>query len=212
MISVLTNSARFLSSCGISTVQVDGFYLLETLTSAIERCSLAESYLDAQFAASLHNFPAGTLTSMSLSPSALLNNLKSHPTYKQVVRNSAIFADARKHVFNNAHNALLSHSIGNLPDWGPVQSTKINGTYSAAARVISGGPIRIASFDDPETDVQLVQQLIGCTAKGKTVALRPSGIGRATDPYVGFGDNVLLKIGNTHSKYLTALLLNTKDE
>ncbi|KAH6653197.1 raffinose synthase or seed imbibition protein Sip1-domain-containing protein [Truncatella angustata] len=190
---------KFLLSCGVSAVQTEGIYMLETLNSAVERCALSESYLDAQSAASLEYFPGGTLASMSLSPSALFNSLKSTQAGQQVVRNSAIFPDHRKHVFNNAVNALLSRAIGNIPDWGPVQSTKDNGAFHLAARVISGGPIQIKSFDGSSAaDLDVVRRVSGRTANGKIVVLRPTGIGRTVNPYVGFEDCVLLKIGNTH--------------
>ena len=176
--------------------------MLETLKSAVMRCSLAEKYLDAQAAASLKNFQGGTLKGMSLSPSALLNSLKPCPNRRQVVRNTGVFPDHREHVFANASNALLSNSVGNIPDWGPIQSTRVNGSFHVAARSISGGPIQISSFDGSDaTDFELVQRISGRTGKGKTVVLRPHDIGRATNAYVAFEDNVLLRIGNTHSKY-----------
>ncbi|KAH8196756.1 hypothetical protein TruAng_009075 [Truncatella angustata] len=90
-------------------------------------------------------------------------------------------------------------AIGNIPDWGPVQSTKDNGAFHLAARVISGGPIQIKSFDGSSAaDLDVVRRVSGRTANGKIVVLRPTGIGRTVNPYVGFEDCVLLKIGNTH--------------
>lgn len=176
--------------------------MLETLTSTIDRCSLAEKYLDAQSAASLENFPEGTMTSMSLSPSALLNCLKSPHIGRQIVRNVGAIPEPGRYVFNNASNALLSSNIGNIPDWGSVQSTKDNGAFHLAARTISGGPIQIASFDNSEiVDLELIQQISGSTATGKTVVLRPTGIGRTINPYVSFEDNILLQVANTHSTY-----------
>lgn len=183
-----SNRARFLSSCGVDAVQADGLYMIESLTSATMRCSLAQPYLDAQSAASL---PSEVLLGMSLSPNALFNSLKLPPA-RQVVRNSAIFPEHRKHVFVNASNALLSCSMGNIPDWGPVQSAQ-GGAFQLAARCISGGPIHISSLDlHPE----LMQRTCGKTARGKNVVFRPTGVGRAMNPYVAFEEDVLLKIGN----------------
>ncbi|KAI0149272.1 raffinose synthase or seed imbibition protein Sip1-domain-containing protein [Pestalotiopsis sp. NC0098] len=189
---------EFLTSSDISAVRVDGVYMLETLASAKDRCSLAEVYLDAQSSAASTAFPGGTMSTMSLSPSSLLNNLKA--SHRPIVKNIGIFPDHRKYVFNNAHNAWLSNGIGNLPDWGAIGSTKDHGAFHAAARAISGGPIQISSFDGTDDgDLEIFQQITAITARGKTVALRPSGIGRATNPYISFGDNALLKISNTHN-------------
>lgn len=212
-ITGLTRSTRFLSSCDISAVQNDGVYMLETLTSAAERCSLTGSYLDAQSRASMEYFPHGTLTSTSLSPSALFSSLKLSRGHAEVVRNIGVFPDHGKYVFNNASNALLSGSIGNIPDWGPVQSTRDHGDFHAAARSISGGPIQIASFDNSvSADIDLVNQVTGQTAQGKTIVLRPTGIGRVTDPYIGFGDMVLLKIANRHGTYPVCLFSIDRNE
>lgn len=174
--------------------------MLETLASAKDRCSLAEVYLDAQSSAASTVFPGGTMSTMSLSPSALLNNLKT--SHRSIVKNIGIFPDQIKYVFNNAHNALLSNGIGNLPDWGSIESTKDHGAFHAAARAISGGPIQISSFDGTDDgDLEIFRQITAITARARTVALRPNGIGRATNPYIGFGDNALLKASNTHSKF-----------
>lgn len=162
--------------------------MIESLTSAAMRCSLAEPYLDAQAAASL---AAGALISMSLSPNALFNSLKL-PRARQVVRNSAIFTEHKKHVFVNASNALLSSSFGNIPDWGPVHDAQAD-AFQLAARCISGGPVQIASLG---LNPDLVRQTYGETARGKNVVLRPTGIGRTMSPYVAFEDHVLLKIAN----------------
>lgn len=197
------NVCSFLSSCNITSVQADAVYLLETLSSASSRCSLADRYLDAQHAAAQVNFNEHSLASMSLAPCALFHALKvSETDRKQVVRNSAAFPNHKEHIFVNAHNAILSAAVGNIPDWGPIESTSELGAFHIAARNISGGPLQISSFDgSDEDDMRLVQQVSGSTGLNKTVVLRPTGLGRAINPYIAREDNALLKIGNTHGSY-----------
>lgn len=164
------------------------------------RAAMAERYLDAQASAATCHFRHNCLTSRSLSPSALLNNLK-YPGSGATVRNIGDFPDHRKHVFVNSCNALLSGCLGNIPDWAPVQSTKKYGAFHLAARAISGGPIQISSFDNGYADKDLIQRICGRTALNRLIALRPSSIAATTMPYVAFEDPTLLKIGNIHCKF-----------
>lgn len=45
--------------------------------------------------------------------------------------------------------------------------------------------------------------MTGTTTRGKTVAFRPSVVGRAIDPYAGYEDHALLKIGAYHGRAAT---------
>lgn len=202
-IGLITNN-RFLSSCGVSAVQADGFYMLESLSSAAVRRSVSEPYLHAQSTAAINNFVCGSMTSSSLSPAALLSNLRLIQSgHQQVVRNSAVFEDHRRHIFVNASNAHLSKCIGNIPDWGSVNSTRENAALELAARCISGGPIEVSSFDGAGADDRdVVKRITTQTLKGKTVTIRPTGVGTAIDPYVAFEDETLLAIANTHGKFM----------
>ncbi|KAK8068723.1 hypothetical protein PG994_005339 [Apiospora phragmitis] len=193
----------FLAACDVDAILVDGISMLESLASAAVRCSLFEVYLDAQSTAMQTYFPRGNLSSMSLLPCALFHNLRSTGSRQPAtVRNSRAFSDHRRHVFVNAINTVISGGVGNIPDWGPVERTAAaaHGAFHVAARCLSGGPIRISAFDGSgRDDLGLVRQISGLTALGKTVVFRPSGIGKATNPYSHFDDEHLLKIGNTHS-------------
>ncbi|KAJ6780953.1 hypothetical protein PWT90_05380 [Aphanocladium album] len=182
---------RFLRSSGVDAVQVDNIQVLETLSSAAMRACFTESYLDAQHTASMVHFAEGYMTSRALSPNPLFRNSK-WPLALSVVQNSGWFPDYRKLVFVNSCNALLSRAIGNIPYWDTVL---INSTFDLAARVISGGPIKVGSEDEGNC----LKRVCGLTARGKTVVLRPSGIGGATDPYASFEDPVLVRMGNTHA-------------
>ncbi|KAK8010158.1 raffinose synthase Sip1 [Apiospora arundinis] len=193
----------FLAACDVDAILVDGISMLESLASASVRCSLSEAYLEAQSTAMQTYFPRGNLSSMSLSPCALFHDLRSTGSRQPpTVRNSRAFSDHRRHVFVNAINAVVSGGIGNIPDWGPVERTAAaaHGAFHVAARCLSGGPIRISTFDGSgRDDLGLVRQISGVTALGKTVVFRPSGIGKTTNPYSHFDDEHLLKIGNTHN-------------
>jgi len=45
--------------------------------------------------------------------------------------------------------------------------------------------------------------MTGTTTRGKTIVFRPSVVGRAIDPYAGYEDRSLLKIGAYHGRAAT---------
>jgi Raffinose synthase or seed imbibition protein Sip1 len=68
-------------------------------------------------------------------------------------------------------------------------------SFHAAARCISGGPIYIT--DGPgKHDIDIIRQMTARTAQGNTVTLRPSLIGKTTEPYTGYEEERLLKVSN----------------
>lgn len=187
----LTNTSRFLRSCGVDAVQLDNVHMPETVPSAAMRASMAETYLEAQYTASSAHFSASGMACRALSPNTLFRNLKLSSA-SPVVQNSGPFPDYKKHIFVNNCNALLIRGIGNIPSWDLMPGDR---ALSLAARAISGGPIQVGD----EVDGALVRRVCGRSGQDKTIVLRPSGIGAAMNPYTAFEDPVSVKIGNTHA-------------
>ncbi|KAI1177359.1 raffinose synthase Sip1 [Nemania sp. FL0916] len=198
---------RFLSSCGIDGVKTDAQFMVDTWSSAECRRELTNEYLDAWTIASLRHFSARTISCMSQAPQILFRQQLPQNRPAIPVRNSDdYFPDVPEshpwHIWANAHNALLTQHLNILPDWDMFQTGHENAGYHAAARCISGGPIYITDVPG-EHDLEIINQMTGLTPRGKTTILRPSVVGRATDPYTGYEEDALLKVGCYHGKAAT---------
>ncbi|KAI1811300.1 glycoside hydrolase family 36 protein [Poronia punctata] len=198
---------RFLSSCGIDGVKTDGQFMLDTWVSPKHRRDLTNTYLDAWTISCLRHFGEKAISCMSQAPRILFRQQlpQTRPTIP--VRNSDDFfpdvpASHPWHIWANAHNALFTQHLNVLPDWDMFQTGHDLAGYHAAARCISGGPIYITDVPGKH-DVNLIQQMTALTPRGKTVILRPSVLGRAVDPYIGYEEDALLKIGSYHGKSAT---------
>jgi len=86
-----------------------------------------------------------------------------------------------------------------LPDWDMFQTVHDYSGFHAAARCVSGGPIYITDVPGKH-NMQLIGQMTGITAKGKTVIFRPSVLGKSIYPYTGYDDDLLLKVGSYHGE------------
>lgn len=194
----------FLSDCGIDSVKTDVQAMLDAWTSASARRDLLYKYLDSWSLAALKYFSMRTISCMSLFPHGIFytQNNSIRPSFP--VRTSDDYfpnePDSHAwHLWTNAHNCVMMQDLNVVPDWDMFQTKHEWGAYHAAARCISGGPIYIT--DEPgKHDHGLLKQITGKTPRGKTVTFRPSVIGKAVDPFVGFRDNALLKIGSYHGK------------
>ena len=97
------------------------------------------------------------------------------------------------HVFCNAYNMLLTQHLNALPDWDMFQTSHPWAAFHAAARCVSGGPIYFTDIPG-EHDVDLIRQMTAQTSQGDTIILRPSVVGKSTQPYVGYDEQKLLEI------------------
>lgn len=69
------------------------------------------------------------------------------------------------------------------------------GSFHAAARCISGGPIYIT--DTPmEHNLDILNQMSALSPRGQSIILRPSCAALPHDPYIGYNDDRLLRVGN----------------
>lgn len=73
------------------------------------------------------------------------------------------------------------------------QTSHSYGSYHAAARCVSGGPIYITDVPGKH-DIDLICQMTGNTPRGDTVILRPHIVGKSTAAYNTYQDPVILKI------------------
>ncbi|KAL4730222.1 hypothetical protein ACLX1H_002254 [Fusarium chlamydosporum] len=195
---------RFLSDAGVDAVKTDAQFMIDTWVEASPRRNLINTYLDAWTISTLRHFSAKAISCMSQMPQALFHSQMPTNRPAILVRNSDDFfpeipASHPWHVWTNAHNAIFMSYLNVLPDWDMFQTVHEYSGFHAAARCISGGPIYITDVPG-EHDMDLIGQMTGLTPQGKTVIFRPSTLGKTVNPYVGYDDDLLLKVGSHHSK------------
>ncbi|RYC62304.1 hypothetical protein CHU98_g3891 [Xylaria longipes] len=198
---------QFLLSCGVDGVKTDAQFMVDTWASAERRRELTNTYLDAWTTASLRHFGARAISCMSQTPQIMFRQQLSQNRPTIPVRNSDDYFPGVPeshpwHLWANAHNTLFTQHLNVLPDWDMFQTSHENAGYHAAARCISGGPIYITDVPG-EHDLELINQMTGLTTRGKTVILRPSVLGKTIDPYTGYDEDALLKVGCYHGKAAT---------
>ncbi|CCF40856.1 raffinose synthase Sip1 [Colletotrichum higginsianum] len=198
---------KFLSDSGIQGVKTDAQFMTDTWTSASARRELIDAYLDAWTISSLRHFSIKTISCMSQTPQIMFYNQMPRNRPAILCRNSDDFfpeipASHPWHVWTNAHNSLLTQHLNVLPDWDMFQTVHDYSGFHAAARCVSGGPIYITDVPG-QHNLDLIKQMTGPTIRGKTVILRPSVVGKTTDPYTGYDDDGLLKVGSYHGAAVT---------
>ncbi|KAM0504148.1 hypothetical protein ACHAP8_002553 [Fusarium lateritium] len=195
---------RFLSDAGVDAVKTDAQFMIDTWVEASPRRDLINAYLEAWTISTLRHFSAKAISCMSQFPQALFHSQMPTNRPTILVRNSDDFfpeipASHPWHVWTNAHNAIFMSYLNVLPDWDMFQTVHEYSEFHAAARCVSGGPIYITDVPG-EHDMNLIGQMTGLTPQGKTVIFRPSSLGKTVDPYIGYDDDLLLKVGSHHSK------------
>ncbi|KAK0945799.1 hypothetical protein LTR29_002655 [Friedmanniomyces endolithicus] len=189
----------FLSASGVDSVKTDAQFFLDLLEHAPDRRNLTTTYQDAWTLAHLRHFSSRAISCMSQNPQMLFHSQLPRNKPQLLVRNSDDFfpevaASHPWHIFCNAHNSLLTQHLNVLPDWDMFQTSHPWAAFHAAARCVSGGPIYFT--DEPgKHDITLIRQMTAQTPRGKTVILRPHRVGKAMDPYNGYEDLALLKVG-----------------
>ncbi|KAL5615024.1 hypothetical protein BROUX41_005089 [Berkeleyomyces rouxiae] len=194
----------FLSSCGIDGVKTDGQCMIDAFNTARDRRCLSKAYQDAWSLACLRWFSNNAISCMSQTPQIIFHSQLPRTKPPVVVRNSDDFfphvpASHPWHVWANAYNSLLSRYLNVVPDWDMFQTVHEYAEFHAAARCVSGGPVYIT--DAPgEYNLGLIKKMTAETIRGRTIVLRPNTVARAADPYVGYHDNVLLKVISYHGE------------
>ncbi|KAK1455215.1 raffinose synthase Sip1 [Colletotrichum melonis] len=198
---------KFLVDCGIDGVKTDAQFMTDTWVSASARRELIDAYLDAWTISSLRHFSIKAISCMSQTPQIMFYNQMPRHRPAILCRNSDDFfpeipASHPWHVWTNAHNSLFTQHLNILPDWDMFQTVHDYSGFHAAARCVSGGPIYITDVPG-QYDLDLIKQMTGPTIRGKTVIFRPSVVGKTIDPYTGYDDDGLLKIGSYHGAAVT---------
>ncbi|GJC85070.1 putative galactinol--sucrose galactosyltransferase 6 [Colletotrichum liriopes] len=198
---------KFLVDCGIDGVKTDAQFMTDTWVSASARRELIDAYLDAWTISSLRHFSIKAISCMSQTPQIMFYNQMPRNRPAILCRNSDDFfpeipASHPWHVWTNAHNSLLTQHLNILPDWDMFQTVHDYSGFHAAARCVSGGPIYITDVPG-QHNLDLIKQMTGPTIRGKTVIFRPSVVGKTIDPYTGYDDDGLLKVGSYHGAAVT---------
>ncbi|KAF4125127.1 Raffinose synthase or seed imbibition protein Sip1 [Geosmithia morbida] len=191
---------QFLVDCGVDSVKTDAQFMVDTWTDPAARQELLYTYLDAWSNAALRHFSMRTISCMSLFPQWIFHMQSSprKPTFP--LRSSDDFTPGEPsahpwHVWTNAHNCIVLQCLNVIPDWDMFQTGHEFGGFHAAARCISGGPVYITDVPGKH-DTDIISQITGRSPSGNTTILRPSVIGKAVSPFVGYDDNAFLKVGS----------------
>ena len=195
---------RFLSDAGVDGVKTDAQFMVDTWTSASARRDLMTKYLDVWMGASLRYFGVKAISCMSQFPQAIFHSQLPRGRPPLLVRSSDDFfpeipASHPWHVWANAHNSILMQYMNVLPDWDMFQTVHDYSGFHAAARCVSGGPIYITDVPG-DHNMDLIGQMTGMTPSGQTIILRPSVVGKSMYPYIGYDDDLMLKVGGYHGK------------
>ncbi|KAI0023720.1 glycoside hydrolase family 36 protein [Xylariomycetidae sp. FL0641] len=198
---------RFLSECGIDGVKADVQYMMDTWVSSKHRRELTNEYLDSWSISSLRHFSVKVISCMSQAPQVLFHQQLPRNKPAMLVRNSDDFypevpASHPWHLWANAHNTVLTQHLNILPDWDMFQTDHEFAGFHAAARCISGGPIYITDIPGHH-NINLINQMTGKTPRGRTSIFRPSVLGRTIDPYTGYDEDAILKVGSYHGRAVT---------
>lgn len=195
----------FLIDCGVDSVKTDVQFMVDTWTSSEARRRLLHKYLDTWSATSLRSFEMRVTSCMSMFSQALFHSQMDSLRPAFPIRTSDDFfpdvpAAHPWHLWANAHNCLLMQHLNVIPDWDMFQTSHPFATFHAAARCISGGPIYITD-KMVEHDKDVLYSISGKSPRGKRIIFRPSVVGKAASPFVGYEDNVLVKVGSYHGMY-----------
>lgn len=149
----------YLREQGVDLVKVDGQSGTEVFTRGVlPRVATMRTLQQAAQASALLHFQGRLLHCMAHASDVLFNLLGT-----SLYRNSDDFYPKRphshgRHMFENALNAYLTHTLG-TPDWDMFWSAHPEGSFHAAARALSGGPVYVS--DPPgQHDASLLKSLL----------------------------------------------------
>ncbi|KAF3934608.1 Alpha-galactosidase [Dactylellina cionopaga] len=192
---------RFLYAQGITAVKADTQCLLDERLPSADKGVLFPAYLAAWRTAASKWFGTRAISCMSLLPQVLYTNHLSPSLPKFTLRNSDDYFPHSPtshpwHIFSNAHNGVFSSRLNVTPDWDMFQTKHDWGSYHAAARCISGGPVYITD-EVGSHDLSVIKQITAKGRNGEAVILRPNGVARSLEFFTGFNEGRPVKIINT---------------
>ncbi|KAK9364011.1 glycoside hydrolase superfamily [Lipomyces starkeyi] len=193
---------KFLYSSGITAVKADvQMHIYDLEGDGISGTFVRKEYQDALKLHSLRYFYRRVSYCMAMSSQYFYYSLLQTSSPKPALRNSDDFfpnipSSHHWHIYCNSMNTILTSLLHATPDWDMFM-TNIP-PYSmqhAAARCFSGGPVYITDIAGFH-DMDVLSQIQAQTIRGSSVALRPSRVATALDPYFGFNQKRLLFLTN----------------
>ncbi|KAI9708941.1 MAG: hypothetical protein M1820_003635 [Bogoriella megaspora] len=197
----------FLNESRIDSVKTDAQFLIDEIASAPVRRRLINTYQDSWSIAQLRYFGGKAISCMSLNPSIIFHSQLPTNRPATLLRNSDDFFPDQPdshawHIFCNAHNALFTQHLNVIPDWDMFQTSHSWGSYHAAGRCVSGGPIYITDVPG-EHDKDLIDQFSATTTTGVARILRPSCVGKSIDVFTSYDEEKFLKVGTYQGRART---------
>ncbi|KAJ6258918.1 Alpha-galactosidase [Drechslerella dactyloides] len=187
----------FLYKSGITAVKADTQCLLDERIPSSERGELFPAYLKAWRLASEKYFGGRAISCMSMVPQILFTNHLDPQLPRFCLRNSDDFfphtPDSHPwHIFANAHNALFTSNLNVMADWDMFQTRHDWGSYHAAARCLSGGPVYITD-EVGSHDSSIVRKITAPDKDGRMVALRPDAA-KSLEFFSSYTESYTIKI------------------
>ncbi|KAK6524167.1 hypothetical protein TWF694_005827 [Orbilia ellipsospora] len=190
---------RFLTEQGITAVKADTQCLLDERLPSADKGDLFPAYLAAWRTAASKYFGQRAISCMSMVPQVLFTNHLLPTLPRFTFRNSDDFFPHSPnshpwHIFSNAHNSLFTSRLNVTADWDMFQTKHEFGSYHAAARAISGGPVYITD-DVGQHDLDVVRRITARGRRGeKAIVLRPNTGAKSMEYFRSFGESKNVKI------------------
>lgn len=177
----------YLASSGITFVKTDFQNVVSDIADPSVRSSVIPAYQSAWTLAHQRHLSGKAISCMSQVPEHLFRKLLQTHTPPIIVRNSddyfpEIPSSHTWHVWTNAHNALMMQHLNAVLDWDMFQTSHEFGRLHGAARCLSGGPLLLTDIPG-DHDMGLINEMVATAPDGRSIALRPKGMGKAAQAW-----------------------------
>jgi len=189
----------FLKDCDIDGVKIDVQNHLDLFVLPQTRRTLPEAYISSVGEEGSRQFGENRINCMAQFPSMLFRSQLSDQHIAAYFRNSEDYSpndlsSHTWHIFSNACNSLITHHFNGRPDWDMFQSGHPQGSFHAAARCLSSGPINLTD-QVGNHDLDLISQLVAKTPDGKRfITLHATSTALPLDIYFAHTSRCLVKL------------------
>ena len=192
----------YLAESGITFIKTDVQNVVSDIKDPSVRSKLIPAYQSAWTIAHQRYLGGKAISCMSQVPEHLFRLLLQTYTPPMIVRNSDDFfpeipSSHTWHIWTNAHNALVCQHLNAVLDWDMFQTSHAFGRLHGASRCLSGGPLLLTDIPG-DHDLGLINEMVAEAPDGRSIALRPKGMGKAGQAWDGIEKGVL-KIVNEAS-------------
>jgi hypothetical protein len=192
----------YLAESGITFIKTDVQNAVSDIKDPSVRNKLIPAYQSAWSIAHQRHLGGKAISCMSQVPEHLFRLLLQTYTPPMIVRNSDDFfpeipSSHTWHIWTNAHNALVCQYLNAVLDWDMFQTSHAFGRLHGASRCLSGGPLLLTDIPG-DHDLGLINEMVAEAPDGRSIALRPKGMGKAGQAWDGIEKGVL-KIVNEAS-------------